>query len=321
MRHGTNKEISGYLFKEGKRLKGKTKRYLTLSGTTFSHHMKEGQPPSWEVNVNDILVSIGERPLEFLISAGGKSLSFFAENQKDLEMWLNALKTASSELEDFYTLGKVIGKGSYGEVFLGTDKVTKETCAVKIIRKNPSNRKQKKFIERERAIMTQVDHPSIVKTFDVFEGPTKVAIVSEYMGGGELFDIIISSQYFTEDKARLIMVQILEGVQYLHQHNIVHRDIKPENVLCQSDQWPLLVKLTDFGLSNFVEETEVDNSAALLSHVGTSFYLAPEVVGKEGYTFSVDLWACGVVLYIMLCTLPQVRIIMQSECARLVFSE
>jgi serine/threonine protein kinase len=72
-------------------------------------------------------------------------------------------------------------------------------------------------------------------------------------------------------------------------------------VLCASDQFPFQVKLTDFGLSNFVEEDEVDNSAALLSHVGTSFYLAPEVIGKEGYAFPVDLWACGVVLYIMLC--------------------
>lgn len=97
------------------------------------------------------------------------------------------------------------------------------------------------------------------------------------------------------------MQQILRGVQYLHQHNIVHRDIKPENVLCASDKWPFQIKLTDFGLSNFVEEDAVDNAAALLSHVGTSFYLAPEVIGKEGYAFPVDLWASGVVLYIMLC--------------------
>jgi Protein kinase domain/PH domain len=199
MRHGNGKEISGYLYKEGKRLKGRTRRYLTLNGTQFAHHMKEGQAATWEVNINDVQVSIGERPLEFVISAGGRSLSFFAETADELESWLKGLKSASSVLEDFYTLGKVIGKGSYGEVFLGVDKLTNETCAVKIIRKNPSNRKQKKFIERERAIMTQVDHPNIVKTYDVFEGSTKLAIVSEYMGGGELFDLIIASQYFTED--------------------------------------------------------------------------------------------------------------------------
>jgi serine/threonine protein kinase len=270
MRHGTNKVVNGYLLKEGKRLKGRTRRYLTLNGSKFTHHVREGQPATWEVDINDVKVSIGERRLEFVISAGDRSLSFFTETAEELEMWLAGLKSASSVLEDFYTLGKVIGKGSYGEVFLGTDKITKDVCAVKIIRKNPSNRKQKKFIQRERAIMTAVDHPNIVRTFDVFEGPSKLAIVSEFMGGGELFDIIIASQYFTEDKAQMIMKQILSGVLYLHQNNIVHRDIKPENVLvAEGKEWPLRVKLTDFGLSNFLEEDPVDGNAALLSHVGS----------------------------------------------------
>lgn len=199
MRHGNAREVHGYLSKEGKRLKGRTRRYLTLNGTKLAHHMKEGQPATWEVDVKDLAVSVGERPLEFVISAGGRSLSFFTDTSEDLEMWLAGLKSASSVLEDFYTLGKVLGKGSYGEVFLATDKVSGDMCAVKIIRKNPSNRKQKKFIERERAIMTQVNHPNIVRTFDVFEGSSKLAIVSEYMAGGELFDLIIASQYFTED--------------------------------------------------------------------------------------------------------------------------
>lgn len=97
------------------------------------------------------------------------------------------------------------------------------------------------------------------------------------------------------------MKQILSGVYYLHENSIVHRDIKPENVLCMSKDWPLHVKLTDFGLSNFIEDAADNSSVALLSHVGTSFYLAPEIVGKEGYGPAVDLWASGVVLYIMLC--------------------
>jgi serine/threonine protein kinase len=204
LRHGNHREIGGYLYKEGKRLKGRTKRYLTLSGTKFSHHLKEGSPSTWEVDINDVQVSVGERPLEFVISAGGRSLSFFTETPEELELWLSSLKSASNVLEDFYAIGEVIGKGSYGEVFLGTEKTTKEVCAVKIIRKNPANRKQKKFIERERAIMTAVDHPNIVKTLDIFEAPSKLAIVSEYMSGGELFDLIIASQYFTEDVSFLI---------------------------------------------------------------------------------------------------------------------
>lgn len=190
---------AGWLSKEGKRLKGRNRRYLTLEGTTFSHHIKEGATPTWQVDVNNVRISLGERPFEFLISAGGRSVAFFADTAKDFDGWVRALKSASSILEDFYTLGKQIGKGSYGEVFLGTDKATGDVCAVKIIKKNPNNRKQKKFIERERAIMTTVEHENIVRTHDVFEGPSKLAIVSEYMAGGELFDLIIASQFFTED--------------------------------------------------------------------------------------------------------------------------
>lgn len=78
----------------------------------------------------------------------------------------------------------------------------------------------------------------------------------------------------------------------------MHRDIKPENVLCVGKNWPLEVKLTDFGLSNFLSENPEKDDAMLLSHVGTSYYIAPEIVGKTGYGPAVDVWACGVVLYV-----------------------
>lgn len=292
---------AGWVSKEGKRLKGRNRRYLVLEGTKLSHRVKENTAPTWEIDINDVRLSLGERPLEFLISAGGRSVAFFADDQEDLLGWIRALKSASSMLEDFYRLGRQLGKGSYGEVFLATDKLSGKKYAVKIITKNPNNRKQKKFIERERTIMTTVHHDNIVRTLDVFEGPSKLAIVSEFMEGGELFDLIIASQYFTEDKARYIMRQILAGVQYLHSRNIVHRDIKPENVLCVGKTWPLEVKLTDFGLSNFLNDTGDADDAMLLSHVGTSYYIAPEIVGKGGYGPAVDIWASGVVLYIMLC--------------------
>lgn len=94
------------------------------------------------------------------------------------------------------------------------------------------------------------------------------------------------------------MRQILEGVGYLHSRNIVHRDIKPENVLCVGKEWPLEVKLTDFGLSNFLKDGDSEDDAMLLSHVGTSYYIAPEIVGKGGYGPAVDIWASGVVLYV-----------------------
>jgi len=142
-----------------------------------------------------------------------------------VSLGLLCLSTAQL-LTDFYVVGHQIGKGSYGEVFLGHDIITHEPCAVKVIKKNPFNRKQKKFIERESAIMKTVDNDYIVQTLDVFEtdgDAGTLTIVSEYCGGGELFDLIIASQCFTEDKARHIMQQVLLGVDYLHSRGIVHR--------------------------------------------------------------------------------------------------
>lgn len=194
----SKKGRAGWLSKEGKRLKGRSRRYLVLEGTKLSHHVKENSPATWEIDLNDVRVSIGERPLQFILSAGGRSVSFYADTQADLEGWVGALKSASSVLADFYTMGKQLGKGSYGEVYLTTDKLSGERFAVKIIKKNPNNRKQKKFMERERTIMTTVHHDNIVRTLDVFDAPDKLAIVSEYMEGGELFDLIIASQFFTE---------------------------------------------------------------------------------------------------------------------------
>ena len=191
--------MNGWVLKEGKRLKSRSRRYLSLKGSLLAHHVKEQSAPTWEIDLADVRISVGERSHEFVVSAAGRSVSFFAESNNDYMKWVAALKHASSMLEDFYTIGTQIGQGSYGEVFIGVDKITKESRAIKIIKKNPNNRKQKKFIERERAIMTTVKHPHIVQTMDIFEGPTKLAIVSEYMKGGELFDLIISSQFFTED--------------------------------------------------------------------------------------------------------------------------
>lgn len=199
---------AGWLSKEGKRLKGRSRRYLVLDGTKLSHHVKENGIATWELDINDVRLSLGERPLQFLVCAGGRSVAFFADSHEDLVSWVNALKSASSILEDFYGVGRQLGKGSYGEVFLCTDKLTGERYAVKVIQKNPNNRKQKKFIERERAIMTTVQHQNIVRTLDVFEGPSKLAIVSEYMEGGELFDLIIASQYFTESVRLLCVILI-----------------------------------------------------------------------------------------------------------------
>lgn len=269
MRYGEKKMISGYLRKEGKTTKWKSRRYLNLSGTVLTHHKLEGGPPTWEVDIKKSRIYRGNREREIVICTDKRAVSFFAEDDSELERWITTLSHASASFEDFYELGKEIGHGSYGSVYLGIDRKRNEQVAIKIIKRNPNSKKQMKFIERESMIMKSVTHNNIVSTFDVFETSEQLSIVTEFMKGGELFDLILKQKSFTEEQAKAIMIQLLEGVAYLHKRHIVHRDIKPENILCAGTEWPFQIKLTDFGLSNFVDGSGPSNMNALLSHVGT----------------------------------------------------
>lgn len=243
---------------------------MNLSGQTLSHHKEEGTAPTWSLDVRKTSALSGPRTGELLIIYEGRTVSFFTPDLDDLADWVGVLKRARANIEDWYSVDKEIGRGSYGTVYLGKDKETEEKVAVKIIRKNPSSKRQTKFLEREIKILQSVDHANVINTVDVFEDEKQVALVSEFMEGGELFDRIIADKAFTEEKAKAVTRQMLSGIEHLHSLQIVHRDIKPENVLCTRDDGTsnLQIKLTDFGLSNIMEES-ADSSAALLSHVGT----------------------------------------------------
>lgn len=223
---------AGWVSKEGKRFKGKNRRYLVLQGSTLCHHTKENTPATWQVEVTDARLSFGERPLQFVITTEDRAAAFFADTHDELLEWCYAFKYVSAILEDFYALGRQLGKGSYGEVFLATDKLSANQFAIKIIKKN-GNRKQKKFIERERTILTTVQHPNIVRTFEVFDGPVKLAIVSEYMEGGELFDLIIASQYFTED----VSYVSISGLLLLFLSFLAYQQPSPHPSNCFSNPW------------------------------------------------------------------------------------
>ncbi len=207
-------------------------------------------------------------------------------------------QSADSGVKDFYILGELLGEGAFAQVKLGTDRETGDKVAVKIIKKNQYDHKEMEYILREMNIMKSVSHTNIVNTVDIFNSPKYLHIVLEYMQGGELFDIIADAGNFSEQQASQVMRDTIKGVQYLHLHGIVHRDIKPENVLCKSKDWPLHVKIADFGLANFTEDGEVREKTQAL--IGTPGYVAPELVRGEHYGAAVDMWACGVLLYIML---------------------
>lgn len=304
-RAGDGDITEGWVVKEGQRLKQKKPRYLKLKGTTLSNHKTPESTASWSVSVVDSTVGPGTRTREIVVQLKEKLVSFYADTDEEYEKWICALKSATAKaitLETFYKLGDTIGVGINGEVIIGWDKVTNEPVAIKSI---PTGKDVAPHDEEEIAIVKSLDHPNLVKTYDVFSDKTKekVYIVMEYVPGGELWERVQNETQFRRKDQLQVAKDLLTAVQYLHEREpaIVHRDIKLENILCVQAQPedgvrpPVRCKLGDFGLSARVHGDE----KTLKSMVGTKYYLSPQLIKGEPYGKCADMWACGVVLYVM----------------------
>ncbi|CBY01290.1 hypothetical protein IAQ61_003112 [Plenodomus lingam] len=192
-----------------------------------------------------------------------------------------------------YTIVKTLGEGSFGKVKLATHQVSGQKVALKIInRKRLVTRDMAGRIEREIQYLQLLRHPHIIKLYTVITTPVEIIMVLEY-AGGELFDYIVNNGRLQEDKARKFFQQIVCAVEYCHRHKIVHRDLKPENLLLD-DQYN--VKIADFGLSNIMTDGNF-----LKTSCGSPNYAAPEVISGKLYAGpEVDVWSCGVILYVLL---------------------
>lgn len=299
LRYSTPVNMAGFLFKEGKRFRSRYKRYLVLRDGLLSNHHNKDSPCTWQVRVADCPFSVGSRVNELVLHLPQRRISFFAENGDDFRKWIAALETSSAcGVDHFYIMGAILGEGAFAQVRLAEDKNTREKCAIKIIKKHSFDLREAEFLAREMEIMRSVRHPNIVNTLDIFDSPSHLHLVLEFMKGGELFDIIAEVGSFSEQQAAQVTRDVIKGVQYLHMLGIVHRDLKPENVLCVSKKWPLQVKLADFGLADYSVDGEINEKQQTM--IGTPGYVAPEVVKREKYGLPVDMWAVGVLLYIML---------------------
>lgn len=194
--------------------------------------------------------------------------------------------------EDFYALGKELGRGATSCVFKCAQRGTDMNWAVKIITKNVD----KKVVSAEIGILLQMNSPYVIRLKEVFETPTQIFMVLELVTGGELFDRIVSRGTYTEKDAAKAISDILNGVKYLHSRGVVHRDLKPENLLYESMTDQSKLKIADFGLSRIIE-SEVKMSTVC----GTPGYCAPEVLRGQEYDEASDLWSVGVIAYILLC--------------------
>ncbi|KHN76846.1 Serine/threonine-protein kinase par-1 [Toxocara canis] len=189
-----------------------------------------------------------------------------------------------------YKLLKTIGKGNFAKVKLAKHIPTGIEVAIKIIDKTALNPSSLHKLFREVKIMKQLDHPNIVKLYQVMETDQTLYLVMEYASGGEVFDYLVAHGRMKEKEARAKFRQIVSAVQYLHQKNIIHRDLKAENLLLDSD---MNIKIADFGFSNqFVIGNKLD------TFCGSPPYAAPELFqGKKYDGPEVDVWSLGVILY------------------------
>lgn len=297
LRHGPPVFQSGWLDKEGNN-GSRWERFMRLSGTALSNSHSERSQPTWQISLLECPVDTGNRPLEFTIELKRRILSYFARSEEDYVAWQQAFKNAlEMRIERFYRLGHVLGEGAFAQVVIGEDIDSKERFAIKVINKDSYDVREMQFIMREVKIMMKIAHDNIVSTYDIFDSMKHLHLVIEYMEGGELFDIIADKGHLSEQYASQVVREIIKGVDYLHEVGVVHCDIKPENILCKSQEWPLHVKLCDFGLANFYDKY---NNSTMTAMIGTPGYVAPEVIQRKPYGPPVDMWACGVVLYVML---------------------
>ena len=202
--------------------------------------------------------------------------------------------------EKIYTKKKLLGSGSFGEVWLVQHKNLNRNFAMKIIKKRKNNIHDEKEIKNEIEILKKLDHPKIVKIVEFYTTLKKYYIITEYCHEGELFNEIIKVGKFNEGEASFILHQILKAVTYCHKMNIIHRDIKPENIMIANREKNgcLQVKLIDFGTAKIFEKGQNEKK-----YVGSLYYMAPEVI-KRQYNEKCDLWSIGVILYILLIGRP-----------------
>uniref|UniRef100_A0A8C1YRB9 Myosin light chain kinase, smooth muscle n=1 Tax=Cyprinus carpio TaxID=7962 RepID=A0A8C1YRB9_CYPCA len=206
------------------------------------------------------------------------------ESEKEPD-YRNVTIRTDVKVKDLYDVEDRLGSGKFGTVFKLIEKSTKKVWAGKFIKAYSA--KEKENVRQEIAVMNDLHHPKLVQCVDAFEGKTDIVMVLDMISGGELFERIIDEDFeLTEREVIKYMLQIVDGVNFIHKKGIVHLDLKPENIMCVNKTGSK-IKLIDFGL------------ARRLVLFGTPEFVAPEVINYEAISYATDMWSIGVICYIL----------------------
>ena len=235
---------------------------------------------------------------EITLSTLTKDSSFYKEKLCELSIFIQKYYKEYNKYPnsntDFYLYGREIGSGAFGKVNIALHIGSGRLVAIKIFaKKNLRSERKIKKIRNEINILSKLRHPFINQILDTFENEKYIFIVMEYICA-DLLSFIRKREKLSENIAKIIFKQIMEGLKYINKKNIVHRDIKLDNILIDLNN---TVKICDFGVSKRISENEI-----MVDHCGTPGYIAPEIYKNKGYEgFQCDIWSAGITLYYMLC--------------------
>uniref|UniRef100_A0A4W5NXE3 Myosin light chain kinase, smooth muscle n=1 Tax=Hucho hucho TaxID=62062 RepID=A0A4W5NXE3_9TELE len=256
---------------------------------------------STSYNVQNLL---GQRQYKFRVravniygigepSAESEDVTMLEEDVEEKEPdYRDVIVRTDVKVKELYDVEERLGTGKFGQVFKLLEKGTKKHWAGKFIKAYSA--KEKDNVRQEIAIMNSLHHPKLVQCIDAFEGKSDIVMVLEMISGGELFERIIDEDFeLTEREVIKYMLQIVDGVHYIHKQGIVHLDLKPENIMCVNKTGNT-IKLIDFGLARRLE-----SSGTLKVLFGTPEFVAPEVINYEAISYPTDMWSIGVICYIL----------------------
>jgi len=224
------------------------------------------------------------------------------------------VQTSNIRTIDGYEIGNVLGKGGFSEVFLGFDPKNNKRVALKCMFNDPNVKSQEKQIKAELDAMDKIKHKNVVRLygsnlkgkFTCKDDTTKdtILVVLELATGGELFDYLMYTGKFEEKLARTYFRQLIDGIEACHKAGVAHRDLKPENLLLDSN---MVLKLADFGFASVFKDNATGNSRYMQTECGTRAYMAPEILARKKYDHTADIWACGIIAFIMIAGFPPLQ--------------